>query len=343
MVKAISSRLLAMLRHSDYVSRDHDRIQAPRPRPSCEGALSVKAISAASTDGKRISSQNLWAAGADVEVGLLQGQRGAAEFQPHRLLVTDEVLILTSSICSRADGVGQESSDVIRLTDVNFLEDVSSDERQEGAWEWQSGTLMIHTFCQSQNAGRKYCLRVGADDASFAALLANLRSLIAQAKRAAMEHTCSAKFHRSRLLVQSIFRSTAFQLLVGLLIFANFMANAIEAQYKLSLASDDGTPTALGQALIHLDIFFTWVFTAELLLNLYSHWKDEFVKDGWNNFDLFVVVTGHIALSLPGDSKIPITIFRLMRAFRVLRIFGRLKSIQLRWEPQGWRAHGRKA
>ena len=66
----------------------------------------------------------------------------------------------------------------------------------------------------------------------------------------------------------------------------------------------------------------------ELLLNLFAHWKHEFISDGWSLFDLFVVATGHIAVLIPGSSRIPITIFRLLRAFRVLRIFGRLKSIR---------------
>ena len=90
------------------------------------------------------------------------------------------------------------------------------------------------------------------------------------------------------------------------------------SQYKLSLANDDSTPTAFGQTLIHLNTFFTWGFTLELLLNLYAHWKGEFVKDGWNNFDLVVVAWGHIELRLPGDVKIHILIFRLLRVFRVL-------------------------
>jgi hypothetical protein len=316
----------------------------PDPRPSFEGAPSATSQSA---DGK---SLNLSAAVVDVEVGLLQGQRGA-EFRPHRLVIRHELLVMTA-IGSRADCVAhlfqnydtdgdgemdldefhemtrQETSDAIRLTDIDVLEDVSSDERQEGAWEWQSGIMMIHTKSEGHNAGRKYCLRVSADTADFAALLAKMRWLVVQAKRAALEQTWRAKFHRSRLLVQSMFVSSTWQLFVSLLIFANFLANAIEAQYKLSLANDDGTPTALGQTLIHLDSFFTWVFTFELLLNLYAHWKDKFVKDGWNNFDLFVVSIGHIASILPGNLKIPITIFRLLRVFRVLRIFGKLKSIR---------------
>ena len=333
MVKAISSRILALLRHSDHDRRhtphghgpnghaNGPSIQSDVQRPSCEGAPPLKGLSAAST------SQNLSAAVADVEVGLLQGQQGA-EVRPHRLVVmADEVRSLTSS-CSRADGVEKESSDMIRLTDVDVLEDVSSDARREGAWELQSGILMIHTNTQGHNAGRKYCLRVGADTADFAALLAKLRSLVAQAKREALGQTWGAKFHRSRCLVKLMFVSNTWQILVSLLILANFMANALECQYKLSLVNDDGTPTAFGQTLIYLDKFFTWVFTLELLLNLYAHWKDEFVKDGWNNFDLFVVATGHIALLLPGDVRIPILIFRLLRVFRVLRIFGRLKSIR---------------
>jgi len=112
-------------------------------------------------------------------------------------------------------------------------------------------------------------------------------------------------------------------------IFASFLANAFESQYKASLVRDDGTPTPVGHALINLDLFFTWVFTLELLMNIYAHWREEFVSDNWNIFDLFVVSTGHIAMLMPSGERIPVTILRLLRAFRVLRIFGRMKSIRL--------------
>ena len=44
---------------------------------------------------------------------------------------------------------------------------------------------------------------------------------------------------------------------------------------------------------------------------------------------MFVVSTGHIAMLMPSGERIPVTILRLLRAFRVLRIFGRMKSIRL--------------
>lgn len=39
----------------------------------------------------------------------------------------------------------------------------------------------------------------------------------------------------------------------------------------------------------------------------------------------FIVVASSLITPFIGDAPVPISIFRLMRAFRVLRIFGRLK------------------
>ncbi len=52
----------------------------------------------------------------------------------------------------------------------------------------------------------------------------------------------------------------------------NFVVNAAEAQIKERLWTDDGALTLLGEQLEDLDMFFTIVFTAELLVNAYAHW-----------------------------------------------------------------------
>jgi hypothetical protein len=329
MVKASSSKLLALMRHSNWDPNAQNGLSG---RAACEAAPSVTGQSdeVHEADDMMLASQHLSEAEADWEVGLLTGQR--PEFVAHRLAATDKVLVLTA-IDTRSDSQEQQSwdvsHDVIRLTDVDALQDISSGARQDGAWEPQSGVLMIHTRSHGNNAGRRYCLRLDGNSVDFAGFLDQLRSLIAKAKLAALDHSWPAKFRRSRIRVKEIFRSSAVQVAVSMFIFANFLANAFESQYKASLVRDDGTPTPVGHALINLDLFFTWVFTLELLMNIYAHWREEFVSDNWNIFDLFVVSTGHIAMLMPSGERIPVTILRLLRAFRVLRIFGRMKSIRL--------------
>ena len=77
-----------------------------------------------------------------------------------------------------------------------------------------------------------------------------------------------------------------------------------------------------------IDDFFTWIFFLEVLLNLAANWFSNFFHDGWSCFDLLVVTVSMIAYFLPGDSSGPMKSIRLMRAFRVMRLFGRLQSLR---------------
>ena len=114
-----------------------------------------------------------------------------------------------------------------------------------------------------------------------------------------------------------------------------------------------------------IDTAFTIIFTAELLVNIYAHWFERFWRDGWwpdisrnffalniyiclhaciewslwccgrfrsltslmcrNVFDFLIITISLISL---GPFKLPVNIIRLMRTFRVLRLFGRLKSLR---------------
>ena len=52
------------------------------------------------------------------------------------------------------------------------------------------------------------------------------------------------------------------------------------------------------------------------------------ISDGWCCLDFVVVTASLVQPFLTGDPA-PIIVFRLMRAFRILRIFGRIKSIRI--------------
>ena len=117
------------------------------------------------------------------------------------------------------------------------------------------------------------------------------------------------------------------QIIVAILIFANFLTNAFEAQVNHDLRNPDGSPSDTAAVLAKLDLIFTMIFTLELLVNMYAHLLYDFVTDGWSLFD-FVVVMASIVSALSSSGGSAISVFRLMRAFRVLRIFGRLRSIR---------------
>ncbi len=81
----------------------------------------------------------------------------------------------------------------------------------------------------------------------------------------------------------------------------------------------------LADTLDSIDTAFTVVFTAELLVNLYAHWFQRFWRDGWSVFDLLVIGISLVAL---GPVDMPVSVIRLMRTLRVVRLFGWMKALR---------------
>jgi hypothetical protein len=89
-----------------------------------------------------------------------------------------------------------------------------------------------------------------------------------------------------------------------------------------SLIGPDGQPSATAEAIDRINMVFNALFAVELALNLYSHWLLEFFRNPWSVLDLLVVVLSLLTLGLP------ISALRLIRAFRVIRLFGRLGALK---------------
>jgi len=73
--------------------------------------------------------------------------------------------------------------------------------------------------------------------------------------------------------------------------------------------------------------FFNVIFALELVLNMYGFLGRGFFHSAWNNFDFTVVSIGVIDMCqapLPG----PLKLVRMLRAFRVFRLFGRVESLK---------------
>ena len=138
----------------------------------------------------------------------------------------------------------------------------------------------------------------------------------------------SKLIERTRHMARMLFRSFPFQMFVALLILANFFANAYEAQMNGRLVTDDGLPSHTAKVLKTADLFFTIIFTVELLINMYAHLFWAFVRDGWCMFDFFVVTVSLISTFNDNGDGAVMSVFRLLRAFRIIRIFGRLRSIR---------------
>ena len=74
-----------------------------------------------------------------------------------------------------------------------------------------------------------------------------------------------------------------------------------------------------------LNLFFTIVFTVELVLNLYAQWFQPFFSDGWNLLDLVVVAFSLIGLA---PVSLPVSLIISLRAVRVVRLFGKISSLR---------------
>jgi hypothetical protein len=101
----------------------------------------------------------------------------------------------------------------------------------------------------------------------------------------------------------------------------NFCASAAEAQLQIeSLINPDGSATGMKRTLETLNLVTTFLFTVELIVNALSHSIREFTSNIWSIFDTVVVLMSLIAL---GPLNFPIS---MLRALRVVRLFGRLES-----------------
>lgn len=118
--------------------------------------------------------------------------------------------------------------------------------------------------------------------------------------------------------VLEVYTSDRCQVLLAILIFANFLVTAAEKQVGKN-TDDYGI---FGQ----FEWFFTVIFALELLFNMYGNWFFQFYHSAWNWFDLTVVSVSLISLAV--DALPGISILRLLRAFRVFRLFKRLESLR---------------
>ena len=75
----------------------------------------------------------------------------------------------------------------------------------------------------------------------------------------------------------------------------------------------------------NFDVIFTSIFTFELAMNVYAHWLRPFLTNWWNALDVVIIILSLVAL---GPINIPISILRLVRAFRVIRLFGRMRALK---------------
>jgi hypothetical protein len=179
-------------------------------------------------------------------------------------------MIITPDVLGLGPAEGEGYDDVIPLYEIDGLRELSEGGREEGGWNPLKSICLIYTgpgvsmVGEGYNLGRKYCiaadfpmdiqeakteermqgigqhvtdgkLHTCGDFVKF------LEVLVSQAKTRHKPQTLNARFIRSRLFVRSIFKSSPFQIGVGILLISNFAMSAFEAQMRESLVLEDGT------------------------------------------------------------------------------------------------------
>eukprot|EP00112_Aurelia_sp_Birch-Aquarium-sp1_P018408 Seg4389.2 transcript_id=Seg4389.2/GoldUCD/mRNA.D3Y31 product="Voltage-dependent calcium channel type A subunit alpha-1" protein_id=Seg4389.2/GoldUCD/D3Y31 len=124
--------------------------------------------------------------------------------------------------------------------------------------------------------------------------------------------------------IYRLVRSPPFDSLIMSLIIGNTI---------LLMIGYSDQPTAYGKWLDQLNNVFNYLFTAELLLKLIAV-KLNYFKDGWNVFDLIIILgswADFIISRTMDTSKLPIdpSMFRLFRAARLIKLLNRSKTIKV--------------
>jgi hypothetical protein len=250
---------------------------------------------------------------------------------------SSQTILRSSSVIS--DRVLLEQIDVDR---ESKRETVDRDSKRTAAKGHRLNILQIKTAPDGFNFGRTYYFKANIDVPGQAIVA----DLLHSSKVAKERMDRKSRFLKSQEIVRYFQESVVFQIIVAFLILLviaflspfrarssrltrappqNFLVNAAEAQLVSSLVNSDGTPTSTGNNLEDLDTFFTIIFAVELAINAYAHWFRPFVSDGWNAFDVLVVSLSLVAL---GPISMPVNVLRSMRAFRVVRLFGRMGALR---------------
>ena len=98
----------------------------------------------------------------------------------------------------------------------------------------------------------------------------------------------------------------------------NFTVCMLDAQYKYNNSE------TFDDLIRRINYVFSAIFAVELAINLFANWLTAFVRNGWNWLDVFIVLMSLIDF---GPLSIPDWLVRLMRAVRVVRLFGRVQQL----------------
>ena len=123
-----------------------------------------------------------------------------------------------------------------------------------------------------------------------------------------------------QMWAKAVYDSHAMQCLSALLVLGNFVANVVQFE----VLPEEGSEAA--QTFAAIEMVFTIVFAMELSINMLANWFRAFWSDAWNLVDFAVVLISIASMFL--DELPGVSMLRLIRVFRVVRLFKRLESLR---------------
>jgi hypothetical protein len=201
---------------------------------------------------------------------------------------------------------------------------------------FQNSTTSIHAAewkdvveIYEEEYGRTYYLRAAnkqeADD--WVVAIQDAMGQAAAAYAASMNLSLAETL---QLSVRSLMESNQMQIGVSMLLLINFIMSIVQSELGLNSSNSDTGKAALVNKLDYVEMAFTFIYTVELLLNMWAGWFWDFFSSGWSWFDLIIVVlslvdTGFVLAGSRGKS---LSVMRLLRVFRVVRIFNKLEDMK---------------
>merc|ERR1719456_652794 len=97
-------------------------------------------------------------------------------------------------------------------------------------------------------------------------------------------------------VLRGLYNGDKIQILIAVLIFANFIISALQTWVAPSYAGVETEPHELDLFFFVSEAFFNGIFTLELIVNIYSNFFLAFWQDPWNVFDFAIVTISWISM-----------------------------------------------
>ena len=266
------------------------------------------------------------------------------------LVLTDDALyILSTHPLLSADAVVKEYISLAELASVEYINFMTHLDEHKSSAHSESplddrdkifgGTTMVRedalAWLQLQDSSpHGLVLKIGneldynktlvlrmQDEAACEAWVKSATNQL-QAFRRKVRRAQQSWWRRAQNHVHAFYHSNPSQVVIALMISMNFIINVAEAE--LGEALEAGSPVTA--AFYICDLMFASFFALELCVNIVAHWFWAFVSDAWCWIDLAVVVSAIVTLVL-GEVD-GVSTLRLLKAFRVVRLLGKLVSLR---------------